>query len=193
MRIEDGHQVAGLSDPDLAGNTTDDTVVNGISLCKKAPGTFGGRRLHRLAKARKQQGMSLRTMARRLGVNAATVIEREQETSDPPLSAIYVWQRVLDVPVADLLEESEAPLSMPVFERARLVKLMKTAAAIKEKAHSHTLCRMVTQLIEQLVEIMPELRDVTAWNRVGQRRPLDDFGRAIERQVPDDFARRTTR
>jgi hypothetical protein len=82
---------------------------------------------------------------------------------------------------------------VPVFERARLVKLIKTAAAIREKAHSNWLRRTVTLLIEQLVEIMPELRDVAAWNKVGQRRPLDDFGRAVERQVPDDFARRSIR
>ena len=132
-------------------------------------------------------------MSRRLGVDVATIIEQERETADPSLSVIYAWQRILDVPVADLLEESDARLSASVFERARLVKRTATAAAISEKAQSNSLRGLVTGLIEQLVEIMPELGDVTAWNTVGRGRTLDDYGRIAERQVPDDFARRTTR
>jgi transcriptional regulator with XRE-family HTH domain len=193
MCNEHGNLVGGRSAPGLASETVDEIVENRIRPIKNVPGIVAGRPLHRLAKVRKQQRMSLRTMSRRLGVDVATVIEQERETADPPLSAIYAWQRILDVPVADLLEESDARLSAPVFERARLVKLMKTAAAISEKAHSNSLRGLVTGLIEQLVEIMPELRDVTAWNTVGQRRTLDDYGRVVERQVPDDFSRRTTR
>ena len=169
-----------------------ETVENGIGPAKKAPGSAGGRPLQRLAEVRKQQGMSLRTMARRLGVDVATVIEQEQETADSPLSTIYAWQKILDVPVGDLLVDSDAPFSAPVFERARMVKLMKTAAAILEKAHSNSLRRMVTMLIEQLVDIMPELRDVTAWNTVGQRRTPDDYGRVVERQLPDGLFGRMT-
>jgi transcriptional regulator with XRE-family HTH domain len=151
------------------------------------------RPLHRLATVRKQQGISQRNVARRLGVDAATVNEQEQEEADLPLSVIYAWQRVLDVPVAELLVDSDAPLSPPVMERARLVKLMKTAAAIMEKAHSNSLKRLVTMLVEQLLEIMPELRDVSAWHTIGQRRTLDDYGRAVERQLPDDLIRRMSR
>ncbi|HEY2146605.1 MAG TPA: hypothetical protein VGH32_01630 [Pirellulales bacterium] len=121
------------------------------------------------------------------------VIEQEQEEADLPLSVIYAWQRVLDVPVAELLVDSDAPLSPPVMERARLVKLMKTAAAIMEKAHSNSLKRLVTMMVEQLLEIMPELRDVSAWHTIGQRRTLDDYGRAVERQLPDDLLRRMSR
>ena len=151
------------------------------------------RPLHRLAAVRRQQGVSLRNIARRLKVDVTAVCQQEQETSDLPLSLLYEWQKVLDVPVAELLVDSNAPLSAPVMERARLVKLMKTAAAIMEKAHSPSMRRMVTMLVEQLVEIMPELRDVAPWHTVGQRRTLDDYGRAVERQLPDDVMRRLTR
>ncbi|HKD38034.1 MAG TPA: helix-turn-helix transcriptional regulator [Pirellulales bacterium] len=151
------------------------------------------RPLHRLSTVRKQQGISQRNVARRLGVDVATVNEQEQEEADLPLSVVYAWQRVLDVPVAELLVDSDAPLSPPVMERARLVKLMKTAAAIMEKAHSNALKRLVTMMVEQLLEIMPELRDVSAWHTIGQRRTLDDYGRAVERQLPDDLLRRMSR
>jgi len=149
--------------------------------------------LHRLAEVRKQQGISPRNMARRLNVDITTILQQEEETADLPLSALYAWQAVLDVPVCELLVDDNAPLSAPVYERAQMVKLMKTAAAILEKSQTNSLRRMVTMLIEQLLEIMPELRDVSPWHTVGQRRTLDDFGRAAERQLPDDFLRRLSR
>ncbi len=152
----------------------------------------GRRPLHRLAIVRRQQGVSLRNMARRLDVDASQVSLQEQETTDLSLSVLYEWQKILEVPVADLLVDTDGPLSPPVLERARMVKLMKTAAAIMEKAQSNSLRRLVTMLIEQLVEIMPELRDVSPWHTVGQRRTLDDYGRVVERQLPDDLLRRTS-
>jgi transcriptional regulator with XRE-family HTH domain len=149
--------------------------------------------LHRLATVRRQQGISQRNMARRMNAELQTVCEQEKETTDLPLSVIYTWQKVLDVPVTELLMDSDAPLSAPVLERARMVKLMKTAAAIMEKAQTNSIKRLVTMLVEQLLEIMPELRDVSAWHTVGQRRTLEDYGRVVERQLPDDLLRRLPR
>jgi hypothetical protein len=42
-------------------------------------------------------------------------------------------------------------------------------------------------LIEQILEIMPELTDVGPWHSVGQRRPLDDLGRAARMAVSEDL------
>ena len=167
--------------------------LNPAASYSQSPGSPPPKPLHRLASVRRQQGVSLRNMARRLKVDVTAVCQQEQETSDLPLSVLYEWQKVLDVPVAELLVDSDGSLSAPVMERARLVKLMKTAAAIMEKAHTPSMRRMVTMLVEQLVEIMPELRDVAPWHTVGQRRTLDDYGRAVERQLPDDIMRRLTR
>ena len=111
-------------------------------------------------------------MARRLGADISSVLRQEQEASDLPLSVLYQWQRALEVPVADLLVDSDAPLSPPVMERARMVKVMKTAVALMEKAHTNAQRRLITMLVEQLLEIMPELREVSAWHSVGQRRTL---------------------
>jgi len=51
---------------------------------------------------------------------------------------------------------------------------------------------MVTMLIDQILEIMPELADVTPWNTVGQRRTLNDFGRTALCALPEDIFRRPT-
>ncbi len=151
------------------------------------------KQLHRLATVRQQQGVSHRNVARRLKLDMKTVRKQEDETTDLPLSMLYAWQQVLDVPIAELLIDSEAPLSPPVMERARLVKLMKTAMAIQEKAETNSMKRLVTMLIEQLVEMMPELKDVGPWHAVGQRRTLDDYGKVVERSVADDLLKRYLR
>ncbi len=175
-----------------SATTENGTVENGAAVNKKN-GNPAKRPLHRLAEVRRQQGLSQRNMARRLGVELSTVCQQEDEMADLPLSVLYLWQRVLDIPVAELLVDSDDPLSPPVLERARMVKLMKTAVAIMEKAQTNSLRRMVTMLVEQLLEIMPELRDVSAWHTVGQRRTLDDYGRIVERQMSDDLLRRLPR
>jgi transcriptional regulator with XRE-family HTH domain len=150
-------------------------------------------KLHRLSEVRQQQGVSYRNVARRLGLDLKTVRQQEEETADLPLSVLYAWQQVLDVPIADLLLDNDGPLSPLVLQRARMVKLMKTAAAIQEKAESNSIRRLVQMLMDQLVEIMPELKEVGPWHSVGQRRTLDDFGRVVEQPVAEDVFRRAAR
>ena len=150
--------------------------------------------LHRVSEVRQQQSVSLRTAARHMGQDIATVRQQEKPTSDLRISELIAWQKVLDVPLIDLLVDSAAPLSRPVMERAQLVRLMKTAAAIQEKTASMPergetveLRRLSSTLIDQLVQIMPELAEVSAWHSVGQRRSLDEVGRVAERRIRDDF------
>jgi transcriptional regulator with XRE-family HTH domain len=143
--------------------------------------------LHRVAEVRQQQGVSLRTAARHMNKDMATVRQQEKPTTDMRLSELAAWQQVLDVPLVELLVDSGAPLSRPVMERARLVRLMKTAASIKEKSESIELKRLAKTLTDQLIEIMPELAEISAWHSVGQRRSLDEMGRVAERRLRDDF------
>lgn len=124
--------------------------------------------------------MSLRSAARHLGYDMRRVREQEQASSDLTLSDLQRWQEALGVPIAELLVESDQSLSGPVLERARMVRLMKTATAIRERAGNNPVSRLAQMLIEQLLEVMPELKDVGPWHSVGQRRSLDEYGRAAE-------------
>ena len=45
-------------------------------------------------------------------------------------------------------------------------------------------------LIEQILEIMPELEDVAPWHTIGQRRTLNELGRTACQPMPDDVFRR---
>lgn len=149
-----------------------------------------GRQLHRIAEVRRLQGVTLRNVSRRLGAPLAAIRRQEQPDCDLRLSELMQWQAVLDVPVAELLVEGEGQLSGPVLQRSRMVKLMKTAAAIRDRAHDSTTGRMVSMLIEQILELMPELADVTPWHTTGQRRTLDEIGRTGRNTVADDVFRR---
>ena len=144
------------------------------------------RPLHRISTVRQQEGMSLRSVARQLGTEVRRVKAQEEETADLCLTDLYNWQQVLDVPVAELLVDPDTPLSRPVMERARLVRLMKTAAAILERSRSTSVRRMAQRMVDQLIDVMPELKNVGPWISVGQRRGRDDFGRVVERLMSED-------
>ena len=145
------------------------------------------RPLHRIAETRRRQGISARSAARRMHTSVDQVRRQENPYCDMSLSDLYRWQKALDVPVADLLVDSDAPLSEPVLTRARLLRVMKTVRAIKEKTNCVSIQRMSTMLEQQLEELMPELKDVAAWHSVGQRRSHDELGRAADRVLPESF------
>jgi len=142
--------------------------------------------LHRLHTVRCREGISQRTIARRLHLAASEVQHQEQETTDMPLSTLYKWQKVLDVPLSELLQEPDDSLSMPIMERSRMVRVMKTAKSILEQSRQKNVQRMAENLVEQLVEVMPELQEVGPWHLVGKRRRADEFGRTAEQSISDD-------
>jgi hypothetical protein len=143
--------------------------------------------MHRISEVRQEQGVSVRSAARRMNVSMQDVRSQEDPTSDLRLSQLHLWQEVLEVPLADLLIDNDGPLSTPVSQRARMLRVMKTVKALAESAHEPPVKRLIEMLITQLVEVMPELKDVSAWHSVGQRRTQDEMGRIIERTIPDSF------
>src|SRR3954463_15825778 len=145
------------------------------------------RPLHRVADVRRRQGISVRSAARRMHTSIDQVRRQEEPEHDMLLSELVRWQKALDVPLADLLVETDGPLSEPIMTRARLLRIMKTVRAIKETATSSSIQRFATMLEQQLVELMPELKDVAAWHSIGQRRSPDEVGRTAERILPDNF------
>ena len=145
-----------------------------------------GVQMHHIRTVRMQQEVSMRAAARRSGVDVRTLRRQERETSDLRLSDLHNWQKALDVPIAELVEEPGAHLSKSVMERAQMVRLMKTAAQILEKAESESMNCMAQVMVNQLVDMMPELEGVSAWHEFGQRRSLDEYGQAAERCLSHD-------
>lgn len=173
--------------------TADFTALPPVSVCTgprrqetKPTTNVRPRQMHRVRTVRLQQGVSLRSAARATGVDIRQLRLQEQESTDLRLSDLQRWRKALDVPLSELLVEPESGLSQPILERAKLVRLMKTAAAIVENAPTPAMERMGQTLVDQLTDFMPELKDVGAWHSYGQRRSLDEYGRVAEQVVSMD-------
>ena len=143
--------------------------------------------LHRLGDARRQEDVSRKSVARALGITVQDVRLQECATTDLPLSVLHKWAKVLGLPVSELVKESDGSLSTPLLNRARLVRVMKTAMAILERAGNPQTKRFAQTMVDQLIEIMPELRGVGAWHVVGKRRRLDELGIAAERSLSENI------
>jgi hypothetical protein len=139
--------------------------------------------LQRLGEVQREQGVSDRTMAMRLGVSMEQIRRQQSPTCDMSLCDLYRWQAALDVPIADLLVEPGPALAPVVERRARLVKMMKTVRSLQLAADSPDVGALVEYLAEQLVQLMPELVHVDSWPLVGKRRGPNDVAPLEERVV----------
>ncbi|MDB4670786.1 helix-turn-helix domain-containing protein [Pirellulaceae bacterium] len=149
------------------------------------PETSVPKTTNRIRQVREQQGVSLRTAARRMKTDIRSVRAQENEYSDLRLSQLECWQEILEVPLMDLLEEPGGRLSRPILERAKLLRIMKTAVSISENSAEEPIQRFAQMLREQLVDLMPELEEVPGWHSIGQRRGLDEMGRIAEHPIMD--------
>jgi transcriptional regulator with XRE-family HTH domain len=183
-----------LADPVVGSSTVCDERILPLVSPSQDKTPAGGqqrsrRQLHRLAAARQQEGVSQRTIARRLGIGVREVQAQEQKSADLPLSTLYRWKEVLNVPISELLEEDVAELSAPVMFRAKLLRVMRTAATILERTRNPATHRMAQFMAEQLIEIMPELKDTIPWPSVGKRRRHRELGRAARLRLPAGLMR----
>lgn len=142
--------------------------------------------LHRIAEVRAQQGLSLRAIARRTGIDIRELKQQELTTSDLSLRDLLRWADALEVPLSNLLIDRDHELSSTVRDRAALVKIMKTVVALQEVASSPRVSRLAEMLREQLLAMMPELADVGGWPNYGSRRPQDHVGRIAAHPINVD-------
>jgi transcriptional regulator with XRE-family HTH domain len=146
------------------------------------------RPLHRLGEVRRREGLSRRAIARRLRISIGEVTRQERQSTDMPLSMLYRWQAALDVPVAELLSETDQPLSTVVQQRGQLLRVMKTAVTILQRSRQPAIRRMAEVLVDQLKEMMPELEGVGPWPSVGKRRTADELGQVVHRRLPSQLS-----
>lgn len=137
------------------------------------------RRLNRIREVRREQGVSSRRAAQLMGIPIEQLRHEEEESTDLRLSQVYEWQRLLEVPVSDLLVEPHAPLSAPVLRRAQLLRLMKSVQAVMERSTQPGVQRLAQTMVNQLIEIMPELKDVTPWHSL-DRQTQNQNSRVLE-------------
>lgn len=182
-----GHAAAAARAEVVSPSAAELAAAQALKRQRSAARAAAKRQMHRISTIRQREGVSLRSASRRMHVDIRSLRAQEDESNDILLSTLYKWQQVLDVPIQELLVDTSEPLTPVVLQRARMVKVMKTVAAIRERAEQKSIGRLAEMLIEQLLEIMPELKDVSPWHSVGQRRSANEFGRIADRRFPDDL------
>ena len=125
--------------------------------------------LNCISQVRQRQGMTLRTVARRWDLEISDIRQMEQPTADLRISELHAWQRLLEVPLHELLVDTELPLSPHVLQRAQLIRLMKTIVTLRDKSTEPEAQHLIERLLLQVVEIMPELKNVGPWHETEER------------------------
>lgn len=154
----------------------------------KAPAS--NRPLHRIATVRKEQSISLTRIAGRLGIDIAEARRQEIETTDLSLSQFYRWRNVLEVPAGELIVEADEIPNNPIRSRSQLIKMMKTVRSMQEHAKEENILILANQLSDLMIELMPELKSVSAWPSIGQAREQRDPGQAALRRFDANISRR---
>ncbi len=165
-------------------STTHSNAIQDGAVIENSNGIQSGEivKLHRIREVREQQGLSVRSLARRLNMDVKSYRALEDPRHNLSLSELHAVQVALDVPFVDLLEDRHG-LSRPVQERAKLVKVMKSAAAIRDAKSNPRVQRLAHMLCEQLADLMPELAEVSGWPQFGSRRGQSALGRALREPI----------
>ena len=145
--------------------------------------------LHRLALKRNEQGVSLSTIAKKLGVEIVEARRQEQATTDLLISQLYRWRDALETSVADLLFELNEIPTNPIKCRSQLVKMMKSVRTIMETTKEDGTRVLAEMLAEQFIDLMPELEHINAWPTIGQAREPRALGQAALRHFDAAIAR----
>ena len=112
------------------------------------------RKLHRIATVRKNLGVSLPSVASKLGVDITSIKSQENETTDLHVSELLAWQKALDVSLDELLVDPLMPVSRPKLDRACVLRMINTATEIHQSASRAKTKRQAAYLISQLNEFL---------------------------------------
>ncbi len=147
---------------------------------------------HRLAEVRNEQGLSLRTVCRRLGDSMNQVRQQECETYDLRISQLYAWQAALEVPLWECIFAPVDGLEANVGSRAAMLVSAKLLKSILEPDNVFGEAKVLLELlVGQISECFPDfsgyMAEIGAMHTVGQRRSTDELGAIAYRAVPDSY------
>ena len=143
--------------------------------------------LHYIAKAAQSQGQTISACAKRLGLTVAEARAQADPRADITLSQLYAWREILDVPLSELTPDLGV-VPDPIRNRGLLILIMKTARLICETTNEGTPGHYAAEtLVNQLIMLMPELKDVPPWPSVGKSHAARPEGAV--RRVSSDFSR----
>lgn len=154
---------------------------------RKGKTTGSGFPLHRVGEVMQRECVSVRSLAGRLNITQGEASRMIDPSNDMNLSELYRLAEVLRVPLTEMVTEVDVGLSEPVKIRAQLLRLMRTVQSIQETSTQLQVSRLARQLRQDLLKIMPELKDVTSWPVVGNPRSRNELGAIMDRCIPTNL------
>jgi hypothetical protein len=130
--------------------------------------------LHRIRDVRRREEMSVRTLARKLDRTVAIVKKMEHPDTDMRISCLRTVADAIGVPSSELLCDTDHNESQRL--RGLLVRVTKAIHSLRsfQGRRGQRLCESILALID---EELPTA-EINELHAVGQRRSLDDIGRA---------------
>lgn len=142
--------------------------------------------LNAIAAVRRRECVTVRTMARHLGVTVREYRPLEEPHADLRLSELHRLAAAMGVPVQELVAGNE----QDEIEKLRglVLRTMKIANALCERLENDSPeHRLARSLRSQILAAMPETAGVGGVLAVGQRRDLNDLGRVAWHPVPQEL------
>lgn len=143
--------------------------------------------LHRVGEVMARESVSIRSLAGRLNITQGEASRLIDPENDMNLSELYQLAEVLRVPLSEMVSDVDVELSEPVKLRAQLLRLMRTVNSIQETSTQMQVLRLARQLRQDLLKIMPELKEVTSWPLVGNPRSRKELGAIVDRCIPSNL------
>lgn len=110
--------------------------------------------------ARFRERLSLRTVAKRLGITASEAARREAPENDMRMSEIHAWSEALRVPPNELVfgvaEQQDAEISA----RACLVRTARLLHRVQKRVPDRDIRREAASMINEIIEAMPEVQSL---------------------------------
>ena len=144
-------------------------------------------RFHQVATVRKRERLTIRNAAKHFKLPAKTVARLEDETVDLPISVLRRWAEIMKIPVTELLLPVETETGRCVWDRAGMVKIMKSLETIRNSCADESIDRQLSYVRRQLLAMMPELEDVAPFPNHNFNRRKDDYGAVVRNLISDPF------
>lgn len=141
--------------------------------------------LHRIRDVMKAEGVSPRTVARRLKLPMIEVKAQASGAGDMTLSQLYAWAKTLGVSAAELLHDCDGSSKLEVMQKKALIRAARQVRMMIDHIPDSAARIIADNIFKALCEVMPELADVSGDQWVGAKRPTWELGRIADHPVPE--------
>jgi transcriptional regulator with XRE-family HTH domain len=123
--------------------------------------------LHRIREVRRREGVSIRTIVRKTGIDMGTVKALDNPVSDPTLSQLARFADAIEVPLCELICDADADEVQRL--RGLLVRVSKITNLMLAKLPNGPARRLVQSIDEHIREELPDAEVINALHGVTDR------------------------